>query len=345
MAGAAKVRVSEEKAAKGPRTQGSSSGGTSSSGHPSRSAAGSAAVTARSSGSRAGPSARGYDGNRDPDDAVTTRNPNASRVIVEPKNFDLGMTGWATVRSQDLSSSMPARQAPSKMGQAIKVGLNTFHVEQFPNIPVYQYDVMIGNGTEKRGMISKVWNSKAVQKEMGDGAIFDGNKLAWSGRKVDRDIKVTVDLDQEQGRTPRDKPDQHRVVIRCTNTVGFQTLLAHLQGRASFDNTCLETINFADHLLRQTPSQKYSSIKRNFFQKGEKRFDLGGGVEAFKGIFASLRVVHPGRLSVNLDVANGTFWVSQPLTKAALAVCGCRDVPSLVNELSRGEKGRAGQGT
>lgn len=340
MAGAAKLRVTGEKSQAQARSHGSSSGETSSSGRASRSAA----ASARSTGSRAPRSNRGYDGNRDPDDGtVAPRNPNSSKVIVDPKNFDLGMTGWATVRSQETSSAMPARQAPSKMGQAIKIGLNTFHVESFPNMPIYQYDVMIGNGVEKRGVIWKVWNSRAVQKELGgEGTIFDGNKLAWSGRKIDREVRVLVDLDREQGREPRDgKPDQHRVAIRCTNKVGFQVLMAHLQGKTSFDNTCLETINFADHLLRQTPTEKYSSIKRSFFQKGEKRFELGGGVEAFKGVFASLRVVHPGRLSVNLDVANGTFWVAQQFTKTAAQVCGARDTSQLVNDLEKGERSRA----
>jgi len=33
------------------------------------------------------------------------------------------------------------------------------------------------------------------------------------------------------------------------------------------------------------PAQQYTQIKKSFFQRGETRFDLSGGVEAFKGVF------------------------------------------------------------
>lgn len=73
--------------------------------------------------------------------------------------------------------------------------------------------------------------------------------------------------------------------------------------------------------MREWPSRQYTQIKKSFFQRGEQRFDLGGGVEAFKGVFASLRPVLDDKfnksLSVNVDVANGTFWRSQELTRVS----------------------------
>ncbi|KAK4612770.1 hypothetical protein CLAFUR0_12763 [Fulvia fulva] len=345
MAGAQKDRVQKERRAAAPSSSGSSTS-------TSRTSGGAPSKSARSEVSRAGTSrtdrtsrsnAGGYDGNTDPS-GPPMRNPSTAKPIIDPKNFDLSMAGWATVRSNDVSSSMPSRQAASKMGQAIKIGLNTYHVSQFPNIKVYQYDVMIGSGVEKRGLIRKVWNSKQVQAAVGDACIFDGNKLAWTAKKIDREVRLTIDMNVENERKNPKKEDTVRVSIRLTNEVAFQTLMAHLQGKAAFDNSCLETIAFADHLLRESPSRKYTAIKRSFFAKGQKRFDLGGGVEAFKGVFASLRIVHPGRLSVNLDVANGTFWTSQPLHKAAVLVCGARNDGDLVTTLQRGgERGRAGQ--
>jgi eukaryotic translation initiation factor 2C len=52
-------------------------------------------------------------------------------------------------------------------------------VINYPTKPVYMYDVAVGKGDEKRGTIKAMWESKAVQKELGPGWIFDGNKLAW----------------------------------------------------------------------------------------------------------------------------------------------------------------------
>jgi eukaryotic translation initiation factor 2C len=81
--------------------------------------------------------------------------------------------------------------------------------------------------------------------------------------------------------------------------------------------------------MRQEPSRRYTQIKKSFFQRGEKRFDLGGGVEAFKGVFASLRPVLNDKfeksLSVNVDVANGTFWRTQDLLRAVTQVFNIHD--------------------
>jgi eukaryotic translation initiation factor 2C len=74
---------------------------------------------------------------------------------------------------------------------------------------------------------------------------------------------------------------------------------------------------------------------------------LGSAVEAFKGVYSSMRIVHTGpgnqgRLSINIDVANGTFWTESPLLNAAVALTGKRDPNDLLVTLQKqGEKGRA----
>lgn len=157
--------------------------------------------------------------------------------------------------------------------------------------------------------------------------------------KLDREeTRITVDLDDEQvqeaaaaGRQPRaprpGRDNKHTIYLRWTRQVDFHHLRAFLDGQASWSPDCIDTINFLDHVMREGPSQKYTQIKKSFFQRGEQRFDLGGGVEAFKGVFSSLRPVLNDRfqksLSVNVDVANGTFWRAQELTRAIGQVFNC----------------------
>lgn len=167
-------------------------------------------------------------------------------------------------------------------------------------------------------------------------------------KPTDREKRITIDLDAEEGRTvrPGGKENKHRCIIRQTNEIRFDQLMAHLAGKTDFDNSCLEAINFADHLMRVTPGSKYTSIKRSYFARGQQRFPLGGGVEAFRGVYQSLRTVASAagpRLSVNVDSANGTFWIAQPLHVAAVALTGKRDVNDLIAALRQGEKGRAAQ--
>jgi len=145
-----------------------------------------------------------------------------------------------------------------------------------------------------------------------------------SGKRLHRDDnRITVDLDAEEGKPTKAgaRSNRHTIHLRWTRQVNFSSLQAFLNGQASWSAECIDTINFLDHVLREYPSQQYTQIKKSFFQRGEQRFDLGGGVEAFKGVFASLRPVLDDKfnksLAVNVDVANGTFWRSQELTRVS----------------------------
>jgi eukaryotic translation initiation factor 2C len=116
---------------------------------------------------------------------------------------------------------------------------------------------------------------------------------------------------------------------------------AFLNGQASWSTECVDTINFLDHVMRESPSQKYTQIKKSFFQRGQQRFDLGKGVEAFKGVFISLRPVLDDKfnksLAVNVDVANGTFWHAQPLGAALCQMFGVQP-PALIQLFKEGKK-------
>ncbi|KAF2747569.1 Piwi-domain-containing protein [Sporormia fimetaria CBS 119925] len=272
------------------------------------------------------------DGNRDPADRapIEYSRPNDLKNLSE----FLGLAGWYAARGRAIPESLPQRQGLNTRGREALVALNTFNVNKYPVAIVHQYDVSWGPETDatKRVLLKKIWASKAVKEALGEPKqlwIYDGNKLAWSGFKLNRDeLRIIVDLDKEQGRAPPSsgKKNVHKVFIKHTRTIDFSGLTAFMNGKAGWSGECIDTINFLDHVLREGPSQKFTQIKKSFFQRGEQRFDLGGGVEAFKGVFASLRPVLTGDgrkiLSINVDVANGTFWRAQPLGKAVLDVLG-----------------------
>ncbi|KAI9710577.1 MAG: hypothetical protein M1820_002713 [Bogoriella megaspora] len=252
----------------------------------------------------------------------------------------LGEASW---RDADQSTpqflptgDLPRRPKPNTSGKEIAITLNTFPVSQYPEKPVYQYDVMIGSGTEKRGLVKKAWECPTVHGLLGNGWIFDGNRIAWSQENKQKEIRVTVDLDQEYQRPARAKENKTTIVIRKATDVKFSQLDHWLAGKSDFNTNVLEAINFLDHLMRETPSQRYTQIKRSFFARGEQRFGLTGGVEAFKGVYQSIRPVHSpngARLSVNVDVSNGTFWTESPVHLLAKEVCRARDLNDLVAKL------------
>ncbi|UPX19247.1 Protein argonaute [Ascochyta rabiei] len=277
------------------------------------------------------------DGNKDPQGhgqgVLDYTKPNDLKNLSE----FLGISGWYTARGHSVPAALPQRPKNfNTYGKETTIMLNTFNVIKSPNTIVHQYDVAYSGDAKdytKRALLQKIWKSKTVKSELGEPAnlwIWDGHKLAWSGKRLPRDDnRITVDLDAEEGKETRAgaRGNKHTIHLRWTRQVDFSGLQAFLNGQASWSTECIDTINFLDHVMREGPSQQYTQIKKSFFQRGEQRFDLGGGVEAFKGVFASLRPVLDDRfnksLSVNVDVANGTFWRAQELTRAIGQVFGC----------------------
>jgi eukaryotic translation initiation factor 2C len=88
-----------------------------------------------------------------------------------------------------------------------------------------------------------------------------------------------------------------------------------------------------DHLMRQWPSEQYTTIKRSFFASTAQRTPLDNVVEAMRGVYSSIRLCEltPSvgglgtGLALNVDVANGTFWTSQDVHQAARNLCKDRN--------------------
>ncbi|KAI9755710.1 MAG: hypothetical protein M1815_004705 [Lichina confinis] len=226
------------------------------------------------------------------------------------RRLDLPSAAYNLNKQYALPTSLP-RRAPqmNSAGKPVMIRINAYNIAQYPTQTVYQYDVLVGSGVEKRALIRKVWESKAVQKCLSETWIFDGNRLAWTLDKKPGELNIVVDLDAEEGKQARaGRENKHRVIIRQTTKVPLGAITAYLKGTLAFDSSVLQAINFLDHLLRFTPSKNLVSIRQSFFSKGEKKNDLGGGIEALKGVFQSIRTYQGGRLGLNVDVSNGSFW-------------------------------------
>lgn len=86
-------------------------------------------------------------------------------------------------------------------------------------------------------------------------------------------------------------------------------------------------------MLRESPSKNPDliAIKRSFFSKSGEFRNLGNCVEAWKGVYQSIKCASPGRLIVNLDVSNTCFWAKNSLVITATNLFQCRD-PQQLNE-------------
>lgn len=227
--------------------------------------------------------------------------------------------------------------------------LNTFNVTAWPQRPVYQFDVLIGNNAEKVGLCKKIMSLPTVKKALGPSWIFDGKKIGYAlslpqGRD---EWKETIDMDVEQGREPRKdkdgtlKQDKKRVVVKMTKKIDFASLQAFLDNQADFTVACLEAINFLDHLIREKPSMMHIAIRQNFFFRSTQPYDLGQGLQALKGIYASLRIgckdfSRIASLTVHLDVTNSAFWAESNLLRIVQDALNQREPVRLQTILAAG---------
>lgn len=83
-------------------------------------------------------------------------------------------------------------------------------------------------------------------------------------------------------------------------------------------------------MIREWPSKQHTNIKRSYFSResGEK-FALGGGIEAMRGVYQSIRMAEGKRLVINVDVSHATFWQVSSFNSIINQLTGHRDVESL----------------
>lgn len=239
------------------------------------------------------------------------------------------------------SYAIPIRKDFATLGQSVEVAINAYPITRFPTHKIHQYDCSLGSDGSKRALIKKLWNHPQLQAKFGKAKstlIFDGSKLAWSVVELPfgAELTLTIDLDEGDGRTRKVARDnKHRIIIRKAGVVPLQVLEAYLGKKCDYDNSVVAGINFLDHLIRETPSKKYVAIKRSFFQKAGCR-GLEGGVEAWKGIFQSIRIAQGGRLIMNVDTATCCFWQSGSLMELAThMIRGVQNVQQLVSYIER----------
>ncbi|ETN40163.1 uncharacterized protein HMPREF1541_04439 [Cyphellophora europaea CBS 101466] len=251
------------------------------------------------------------------------------------KNVDLPASFFNLDRSYAVGTEFKARPGFNTTGRDITLELNAVQVRNYPDRQITQYDVVIGNGAEKPIVNRKVWNSTTRKNATGPAIIWDGNKLAWSLDKMN-ELRLMVDLDAEEGRKPRpDGSNSIRLRVTPTRILDPTIIHSYLQGKVDNSVNVAEAINFMDHLLREGPSQNPSlvAVKRSFFAREGKRFDLGGGIEVFRGIYQSMRLAQGQKLIVNIDVANTTFWKPMALLAAISANQGVRDPVQLAQRM------------
>jgi len=195
---------------------------------------------------------------------------------------------------QGFPLNLPNCPGVNTQGKSVKIRVNQYKVLQWPQRDVYQFDILIGTGAEKRGKIMAVWKSKILQTKIRSltqnmAWLWDGNKIAWTSYNVSEQ-RIIIDLDAEKGQQPQQgqAPDQIKVIIRPAKVVRMAVVEAYFNKSMPWDNSILEAINFLDHAIRIWPSDQFTLVKKLFFIRGEQRTALDNIIKAMRNIYTSI---------------------------------------------------------
>ncbi|KAI1086846.1 Piwi-domain-containing protein [Rostrohypoxylon terebratum] len=248
------------------------------------------------------------------------------------KRFDLPPDAYISGKGD---THWEARPAYCAVGKPIKIGLNIFPVISYGDRDIYQYDVIVTpNLKNSHSLVKKVWNTSTVKDHLhnqGGKWLYDGSKLAWSSEKLQRgEARLNVDLDilkkkadHEQIKKRLEKNSVYQLIIRQTKVIRLSYLKNYLAGKIPWDTHVLECMNFFDHCLRQTPSERWLLIKRNFFDPHNGCWTmLSNDLIAGQGIYLAPRLSEAFNrggtgLAINVDRCQTAFWPHTTLLNIA----------------------------
>ncbi|KAL7619906.1 Protein argonaute [Parahypoxylon ruwenzoriense] len=248
------------------------------------------------------------------------------------KRIDLPAEAFAKEGQEE--SRFTPRPGYNTEGKPVQVQLNLFPVASWADLEIYQYDISVfPNHKASIALVKKVWNTQTVIEALrtkGGKWLYDGNKLAWSSEKIDRnEARIVVNLDylkhkeaqnKEIYKKATDNNSVYYLTIRQTTTIRLSYLKRYLQGSIGWDSHVLECMNFFDHCMRQYPSEKLMRIRRSFFDPNHPKEQCGEDLVLSQGIYSAARLgelmefiskaINRGGtgISINVDRCSTAFW-------------------------------------
>jgi hypothetical protein len=231
---------------------------------------------------------------------------------------------------------LPQRPGTGSVGKGIKLVANYYQVTKLPVGEIIQYDVSITPDVPravKRKIFGIVEGNFGSSAFGGKGVAYDGQANLYSlGPLPKSEITLEVSLAPKSER-PDDRSFQ--VKIRQVSSVNLATLDQFLSGKLSY--TPFDVITALEVIMRHPLTQGNVVVGRSLYS-GRSVEPISGGLEVWKGIFASLRP-SPGRLLLNADTTATAFYSPGPVLDIIRRVLNIRG-NEVIGRLNEQEVGR-----
>ncbi|KAK7034495.1 hypothetical protein VNI00_012342 [Paramarasmius palmivorus] len=211
---------------------------------------------------------------------------------------------------------IPLRPGFGTLGRPITLRTNFFPV-RIPKGPIYEYDIAITPvaGTANRRVKRRIFqlaeqtNDWAAAGLRGTVAHDHSAKLV-SAKKLKQPLIIRVPW-SEEGEPPNGK--EYVLAIKFVQNIDTSALSQYIRGQPQYkDYDIMPILSALNLVLAAHPTSSHGGgvmVGRNrfFFPNAMPPSDLGGGLQAFRGFYSSVRPTH-NQLMVNVNVCTTAFY-------------------------------------
>ncbi|TFY71790.1 hypothetical protein EVG20_g1213, partial [Dentipellis fragilis] len=238
----------------------------------------------------------------------------------------------ASLRGLSLASSpIPLRPDFGKVGVPIKLRTNFFPV-RVPKGPLYEYDVSIdpSKNTAARRVKRRIFQLAETTPQWAEAGLrntvaHDHSAKLISARQLPQPLTIPVLYYEEDEEAPKDgKGQTYTLTIKYIQPIDTSVLQNYLVGQPQYrDYDIMPIISALNLILAAHPNRSVGNgimVGRNrfFFPSVQPPFPLGGGLEAWKGFYSSVRPAFK-QLMVNVNVCTTAFYSEGNLAEAMIA--------------------------
>lgn len=268
---------------------------------------------------------RGGRGGRPPPTIFTPPNgiPQPDKVVTNTEN---ALITPQTVASLKVKPTLPCRPAYGTRGREITLMANYFKVTANSNTVLYHYshqNISPDVAGKKRKRVMALFLESELMKPYAGDIASDFISTLVSRKKLDLGpddmAKVDIPYMVEGQETPSPKAKVFTVVLQLTRQSNLGELVQYLAStdiNAAFEDPLpvVQAMNiFFNHFAHASSGLAAVGSNKTFvIDNRAQPFDLGSGLIAIRGFYASVRLA-TSRLLVNVNVSHGTFYQPGPL--------------------------------
>ncbi|KAG8934182.1 hypothetical protein FRC02_010448 [Tulasnella sp. 418] len=226
-----------------------------------------------------------------------------------------------------LTGDFPYRSNWGTVGTPVKLRANHFALNYQKGQLLWDYSVKIEPAVSvkriKKRIFALLENSRDFQ-EFKSHVVHDSAGRLISSVKLplpDGGIKIPVQFYDEDQDGPPANAKVYNVSVALVNELDTSSLDKHLDGDPSWRNyDPLPIISALNIVVAHHPSRTGIMVGRNrfFFTAPGTSFDLGSGLEAWKGFYSSVRPSFK-QLMLNVNVCTTAFYKPGNLAEAMIA--------------------------